>query len=409
MSTVTGISPNLGAIGDSVTITGTGFGAVQGGSTVTFGAVAVASYTSWSDTQIVVVVPASTVSARVVVNVSGSAQTDYKTSWFEIEDTTLRSVEGLKAQDRTADSSPEDWRYADARDYNNLLNLIANTVWRGVNDFRLTLTSGLSVTTADVTGATSVYFTPHKGNRISLYNGSTWETLTSAEVSLALGTITSGLPYDVFAYNNGGTLTLEALAWTNGTTRATALVRQDGIWCKTGALTRRYVGTFYTTSTTTTEDSAAKRFLFNADNRVRRTAAAALETANSWSYTTAAYRQANANTANQLAYVCGLAEDVVVALVHVLVANSGGSCSVASGVGVDSTTVNSAQHYGMIFPALVIGNQFPSLASYRGIPGVGYHYLAWLEYSEASGTTTWYGDNGVATVVQGRIVGELMA
>ncbi len=43
--------------------------------------------------------------------------------------------------------------------------------------------------------------------------------------------------------DSSGTPTLEALVWTNDTTRATALVRQDGVWSKTGALTRRYLGT----------------------------------------------------------------------------------------------------------------------------------------------------------------------
>src|SRR3990167_7040004 len=130
----------------------------------------------------------------------------------------------------------------------------------GVCDGRLTLTSGTPVTTADVTGATSIYFAPFKGNRIGLYDGSSaWAIYTFTELTLALGTLTSGLPYDVFAYDSSGTVTLEALAWTNGTTRATALTTQNGVLVKTGATTRRYLGTFYTTATTTTESSRRDR------------------------------------------------------------------------------------------------------------------------------------------------------
>lgn len=33
--------------------------------------------------------------------------------------------------------------------------------------------------------------------------------------------------------------------------------------------------------------------------------------------------------------------------------------------------------------------------SYRGFLGFGYHYAALLEYSVASGTTTWIGSGGV--------------
>ena len=114
-----------------------------------------------------------------------------------------------------------------------------------VNNFRLTLTSGTPVTVSDVTYATTMYLTPYNGNLISLYDGSGWVTYQSAEISLALGTLINLIPYDVFCYANNGVPTLEFLAWTNSTTRATALVYQNGILCKTGALTRRYLGSFY--------------------------------------------------------------------------------------------------------------------------------------------------------------------
>ncbi len=65
-------------------------------------------------------------------------------------------------------------------------------------------------------------------------------------------------------------VTLEFLIWTNANTRATALVRQDGILCKTGALTRRYLGTFRTVSTTTTSNNTTLRYLYNYYNRLER-------------------------------------------------------------------------------------------------------------------------------------------
>lgn len=114
-----------------------------------------------------------------------------------------------------------------------------------LNDFRLTLTSGTPVTTSDVTNASTIYCSPFSGNLISLYDGSNWVTYSSNEFSLALGTLTNATPYDVFCYSNSGVPTLEFLAWTNTTTRATNLVYQDGILCKSGALTRRYLGTFF--------------------------------------------------------------------------------------------------------------------------------------------------------------------
>jgi hypothetical protein len=52
--------------------------------------------------------------------------------------------------------------------------------------------------------------------------------------------------YDIFAYNISGegyALTLEAVKWTTDIARATAVVRQDGVWVKNGAPERRYLGT----------------------------------------------------------------------------------------------------------------------------------------------------------------------
>ena len=67
---VSGISPGTGAIGSSVTITGSGFGAEQSTSTAAFYGVA-AAIISWSDTQIVATVPVGTVTGPVSVKVAG--------------------------------------------------------------------------------------------------------------------------------------------------------------------------------------------------------------------------------------------------------------------------------------------------------------------------------------------------
>lgn len=65
---ITSLSPIAAAVGTSVTITGTDFGATQGSSTVTFnGTLAVP--TSWSNTSIVVPVPEGATSGPVVVTV----------------------------------------------------------------------------------------------------------------------------------------------------------------------------------------------------------------------------------------------------------------------------------------------------------------------------------------------------
>lgn len=260
---------------------------------------------------------------------------------------------------------------------------------------RLTLTTAVPVTTADVTGATTIYFTPYGGNCIALYDGANgWKTITFSETSLALGTLTSGLPYDVFGFLNGSTLNTELLAWTNGTTRATALTLQDGVLSKTGALTRRYLGTFYTTSTTQTEDSAAKRFVWNYAQRVPR-ALYRVESTASWGYNTTTIRQANGSTANQVAVIVGFAEDALhVAVVGMQQYSAGNAAAGNTGIGVDSVTAfSTAQLQMATMYSTVLGGSteyYSTYASYEGIPSVGFHYYAMLEVA-AGATTTFYG------------------
>jgi hypothetical protein len=72
--TIGSLSPTSGAIGTSVTITGTNFGPVWSQySTVTFNGVSATSITSWSDTSIVATVPAGATTGNVVVTVGGQA------------------------------------------------------------------------------------------------------------------------------------------------------------------------------------------------------------------------------------------------------------------------------------------------------------------------------------------------
>lgn len=279
-------------------------------------------------------------------------------------------------------------------------------------DGRLSLTTGLAVTVADVAAAGTLYYVPKIGSKISLYNGAAWIVRSiGAQISLVLtGLLTNARPHDVFCYDNAGTPTLEVLAWTNDTTRATALVLQDGVLCKSGALTRRYLGTLYATGTGTTEDSKAKRYLWNMYNRVKRTLRNVNETADNWTYTTATIRQANANAANQLDFVRGLDEDAVEALI-VQSAFNGTAARVMVGIGLDVTNAFSADcvRNGAVTGAG--GTYATPTARYVGYPGLGRHILTWLEWSAATGSTTWNGDDtaGSGGVVQTGMTGSMMA
>jgi RHS repeat-associated protein len=69
--TITDISPNPAAVGDTVTITGSGFGSTQSNSTITFYGGASANVLSWSDTEITATVSPGTVGGPAGVTVAG--------------------------------------------------------------------------------------------------------------------------------------------------------------------------------------------------------------------------------------------------------------------------------------------------------------------------------------------------
>lgn len=283
----------------------------------------------------------------------------------------------------------------------------AITLLSRVQDFRLTLTSGLPVTTADITAATTIYATPSgTGAQIALHNGAAWNVRASAEFSIALGTLTANANYDIFCYDNASVPTLELNAWSSDTARATALAFQDGVRVKSGDSTRRYMGYFRTISTTQTADSTAKRFLKNYYHKVEKQMLA-LESTDTWNYTLATIRQANASTANQLNFLTDLEDDSVSAQVIAAARNSTAGVVIGALIGLDSTTALAGGVIANRAQTLSSNDEVLLSASYRGNPGAGYHFLAWLEWSTATGTTTWVGDAGVPAVSQSGITGAV--
>lgn len=81
---LTSIDPISGIASDTITLTGTGFGASQdGGDHVDFAGAEVVSYTSWADTEIVVLVPAGAIGGNVNVT-NGGETSGNKTFWTAV-------------------------------------------------------------------------------------------------------------------------------------------------------------------------------------------------------------------------------------------------------------------------------------------------------------------------------------
>ncbi len=314
--------------------------------------------------------------------------------------------------------------------------------WRVVGDHynaptgdpggRLTLTTAVPVLVSDVTAATTVYYTPYKHNYIRLYNGSSWQvvqfselsqTLADATKSPAAGAVSS--VYDMFVWNDAGTLRCtRGPAWATAVTRGTGagtteLERVDGTWVNKIAITNGpaaqrgvWVGTIQTSASgangqlnmmffpaAAAGGSANRLDVWNAYNRVE-VSSVVRDSTNTYTYATAAWQAANASTSNRITVVCGMNEDAVNVMVSSAAANSASDAARfwCVGVGLDVTNAFSGLP-GLVSSALA-NAEINAIGHYRGLVGLGSHYLQWIEYVDAAGTTTFFGDNNIPTVYQ---------
>jgi len=257
----------------------------------------------------------------------------------------------------------------------------------GSNDFRLTLTSGAPVTTTNVTNAGTLYLTPYKGNRIALYDGSAnWNSRTSAEMSIAVPATTNTM-YDVFCYDNAGVPTLELLAWTNDTTRTTALSYQNGVLVKSGASTRRYIGSFRTGAVSgKTEDSLSNRLVWNYCNRVLRQARGTF----SADRATASTTYVELNSEIRIGFVVGVSEDPIFAAANGSVSGDAnrwaGTAFAFDGTAADASLEGGALAGGAIGASGIRCGV--NLIGYKVGIAAGYHYATIIGKTDA-GTSTW--------------------
>lgn len=253
---------------------------------------------------------------------------------------------------------------------------------------RLTLLSGDPSPVANQTGKTTVYWTPYKSGGIGLWDGYRWLLKLFTETGISVPA-TTNTNFDVFAYlasDSSLTFSLEVVNWTNATTRATGLSFQDGILCKSGDKTRRYLGTCRTTGTTgQCEDSLTKRFVYNYHHKLNRAIRRVYGDDRTWNYGTGAFRVANNDQDNKIEVIIGWPDVYAALQVDSVNAHPDASPQVdrSAGVGVDSYTGNSGTT-GPRFSAMNGLISFCSSYLYTN-PTIGYHFFAWLEFcTEAS-------------------------
>jgi hypothetical protein len=274
---------------------------------------------------------------------------------------------------------------------------------------RLTLTSGVPVTTADVSGST-IYYTPYLCNSLTIWDGTKYVRNTFAETSLALGSMVANRPYDIFGFLIGSTLVLEAIAWTNNTTRASAITISEGMWLKASD-GRLLLGTIYTTSSSTTEDSAGgsvsqvggKRFVSNVYNR-RPRHSVVFDASSLWTYTNhSVWRVADGATSpsNCIEWVNALPEQnadmSIIATMYV-----GSSVGNAASIGVGINGGNPGFLQTSSFNVAGVYQYSSVMARWQGSPGAGRQVACWMELGGD-------GSNNVIGVQAGQGVSSGMA
>lgn len=288
---------------------------------------------------------------------------------------------------------------------------------------RLTLTSGVPVLTTTTSGSITIYYTPYNGNFIPIWNGTAFIptvftellniTSNSSTGNAGPAAVTTNSNYDLFVWNNSGTLTLtRGPAWTSDTARGTGagttqISYQNGILVNTVAITNgpgaglgTYVGSVRSNGSSTIDfilgasgagGVAAFIGIWNNYNRAQ-TAGIVLDSNASWTYSTNTVRPSDNSTSMRVSFISGLSADFIHASFKQNYSNTTATATPSIGIGIDSTTT---------FSPLASEYQIPG-ASYLGNATalsitqlIGFHYLQALENGGGTATTTWYGATGL--------------
>lgn len=270
-------------------------------------------------------------------------------------------------------------------------------------DARLTLETGVAISKTDQLAKGTVYLTPHNGNILALPDGSgNWDYVElTSEISLSLAGLTANRMADFFVYNNAGTPVLEGVSWTNDTTRATALTYVDGVPLKSGATTRRLIGSGFVNSSNqcnmrfnggVAAGAAAECGLQNIAYREPMEFSILDTTTTLWTVPGGTALQSWNSSANNRIYVVRSLDDLPIWVTFAALHSVNPSGTAGVHIGLDSTTTAASTRAAM-------SNSTPTIltvatADYLGHPGLGRHYLQLLEKANTANATNFWGALG---------------
>jgi hypothetical protein len=298
----------------------------------------------------------------------------------------------IQINDGTLNTSPG---FLDFK-YGTLLNTTFGLIPGG----RLYLSSGNPYSDANGTGA--VLYGPATSNTIVLYNSTTssYQPITFSETSYSLSSLTASTVYDIYiTYASSTSFTFSSTAWAGTTTPPTRGTDAYGRLTQNGSTAALLVGVVYLNGSKQTVDNPSERFVCNIYNTSVRTLYAQVPTS-SWTYASATWRAADANTTDgqgrvtvvvangqsqqtvDVAFVCGF--------------NSGGANAACSAIGIDSTT---APYVSTVF-GVGYNCNVTNITNRQTITAptltAGLHYFQMIESAPIS-TVTYYGNANAAS------------
>jgi len=272
----------------------------------------------------------------------------------------------------------------------------------GFSQLRLTSVTGDPVPSGDNSPSSTIYLTEYVGQQINLYNTTTskWEAhyLTS-EISLSISGLTASYIYDVFVYDNSGTLTLQVVSWGGSSSRATALGDEDGIRVMESDHSKLYVGKIYVDSGGgTVTQSLNNNGVSNYYNR-RPMPIGTYPSADSWLYNSATVREwgggaggAGAVNVLMLSEPYGFVGAKMISAMQTPAANTG---EVAFGLNTTTSFTSPMRQRGQ-------NSRTDYLNCHYDVElGEGLNILYALERCDgATGNVTFFGDGSVPTLLQ---------
>jgi|GEM_PF-2297233 hypothetical protein len=255
---------------------------------------------------------------------------------------------------------------------------------------RLTLASGTPVPATDLTSGTVLYWTPYGeyGGYCSLFDGSQWRPFMLSELQIGTATFNAATKmYDVFIDYNGGAPALAATAWTNDTTRGTALTFQNGRYVSAGNAAYNYVGVVRTVGVGTIVDSATQRFVGNYYNQLNKKMYSCPgyvddNSNTSYSLSGTLWVRLNSASGSKIEFVVPETQSVGLSFVSYSLTGAGGAARF--GIGLDSlTNIKCAAQNSIAEASISISGECEEVIA------PGYHYAELMGVRSVSNATVY--------------------